>query len=206
MGKYALIWLRRDLRLSDQPAIQAALTSGLAPVFLYIHDEPANQWPLGSASAWWLHHSLQSLDSELRARGTRLHVQAGDSEVVLLRWIERLGASHVFWNRFYEPAAVARDRGIKQRLRDRGLAVHSFNASLLREPWELRKADGDPYRVFTPFWKACLNAAAPKRPLPAPGRVEAPRQLPPSDALPDWALLPTAPDWWPRQRAIIIFS
>lgn len=177
MGGIALIWLRRDLRVADQPALEAALAAGLTPVPLYIHDEPTSHWPLGAASAWWLHHSLCALDRELQALGTHLRIQSGSSETVLLQTSKALGASHVFWNRLYEPLAVARDQGIKQRLREAGLRVESFNAGLLREPWELRKADGDPYRVFTPFWKALLKSG-PIRPATA-----APQTLPPGPTL-----------------------
>ena len=167
----ALVWLRRDLRLADNPALDAALESGLQPVPVYIHDEPAGSWPLGAASAWWLHHSLLALDTELRSRGSRLLIARGDPESELLRLSQAFSAGQVFWNRLYEPHSVQRDTCVKAALRRHGLSVTSFNAGLLCEPRELLKADGTPYRVFTPFWKAMQKAIQVRSPLPAPGTL-----------------------------------
>ncbi|WP_455233850.1 cryptochrome/photolyase family protein [Thiogranum longum] len=155
----ALVWLRRDLRLDDNPALQAALADGHLPVPVYIHDEPDGPWSLGSASAWWLHHSLCALQEALQQRGSDLLVLSGDSGTELLRLAQRLGADAVYWNRCYEPTLIERDQSLKRELKTQGMQVRSFNAGLLREPWDLLKKDGTPYRVFTPFWKA-LQASA----------------------------------------------
>ena len=53
-----LLWFRRDLRIADNPALQALVNNGHSLIPVYIHDEPDLHWPLGAASAWWLHHSL----------------------------------------------------------------------------------------------------------------------------------------------------
>jgi len=192
----ALVWFRRDLRLADNPALCAALDAGLTPVPVYIHDEPADDWPLGAASAWWLHHSLLQLDSSLRALGSRLLIARADSEVELLRLCETFNAGHVFWNRLYEPHSVQRDARIAAVLRARGLTVASFNGQLLCEPRELLKADDTPYRVFTPFWNALQKRGPVRNPLAAPRALPAPahthnRGL----ALKELRLLPAIP-WY----------
>lgn len=76
----AIVWLRRDLRLADNPALQAAMVAHERVLPLYIHapDEEA-PWAPGGASRWWLHHSLAALDAELRARGAALHIARGPS-------------------------------------------------------------------------------------------------------------------------------
>jgi deoxyribodipyrimidine photo-lyase len=160
----ALVWFRRDLRLADNPALQAALAAGYAPVPVFIHapDELA-PWAPGAASGAWLHHSLQALADALAACGSRLVVRRGPSLPALEALVAETGAEAVFWNRQYEPAAIARDRAVKQALSARGLHVQSGNAALLAEPWTVATNAGEPCRVFTPFWKKVrprLDAAA----------------------------------------------
>ncbi|MGH8030263.1 MAG: deoxyribodipyrimidine photo-lyase, partial [Arenimonas sp.] len=175
----ALVWFRRDLRLADNPALQAALEAGYAPVPVYVHapDEEA-PWAPGAASRTWLGHSLQRLDDDLAARGSRLLLRDGPTGPALEAVAAEAGAEAVYWNRSYEPAVIARDRTIKQALAARGLHVQSSNGSLLVEPWTVATNAGDPCRVFTPFWKKVRPRldGEPVRVLPTPGR------LPPVDA------------------------
>jgi deoxyribodipyrimidine photo-lyase len=153
-GENAIIWLRRDLRLDDHPALQHALANGLRPVLLYIHapDEEA-PWAPGAASRWWLHHSLQALSEAVRARGGKLILRAGPTRQTLLELIDESGAKTVCWQRLYDPVLVARDSTLKRELRERGIDARSFSGYLLAEPDHLRTQAGDPYRVFTPFWR-----------------------------------------------------
>ncbi len=157
-----LLWFRRDLRLADNPALMALLDDGHRPVPVFIHDEPDPDWPLGGASAWWLHHSLVALQESLRQHGSDLVVLAGDTQQQLLKLIENTGAEGVYWNRCYEPAFIKRDERLTGSLKQRGLGAYSYNGSLLRAPRENLKKDGTPYRVFTPFWKA-LHKTGPSR-------------------------------------------
>ena len=190
---YALVWLRHDLRLGDNPALQAALAAGLVPVPVYIHEDPHADLPRGGASAWWLHHSLAALDRELRAQGSRLLLRRGDAARELPALARQLGARHLFWNRRYEPELQARDRALKQQLRQAGLTVETFPGNLLREPWQLLKADGTPYRVFTPFWKS-LQRSGVADPAGTP-RMPPARYPAPADpvTLDDLQLLPAIP-------------
>ena len=150
-----MLWFRQDLRLSDNPALAAALARGGAviPVFIWAPEEEG-AWPPGAASRWWLHQSLTALAAALEARGSRLIVRRGPSAQTLEALASESGAAAVFWNRRYEPAAIARDAAVKTALRARGLSAESFNGSLLHEPWTILNAAGQPYRVFTPFWRA----------------------------------------------------
>ncbi|HEU0153849.1 MAG TPA: deoxyribodipyrimidine photo-lyase [Arenimonas sp.] len=191
----ALIWFRRDLRLDDNPALQAALRAGLAPVFVYIHapDEEA-PWAPGAASHAWLHRALKALDADLRARGSRLVIRRGDSLAELEKLIAETQAEALHWNRLYEPASIARDTRIKQGLKSRGLTVESHNAALLVEPWTVQTGSGDPYRVFTPFWKNARQRLDPKAPPAAPAKLpEPPARLAGLD-LADLKLEPQRPE------------
>ena len=193
--KPIIVWFRQDLRLADNPALTAAAESGRPILCLYIREDGSEtSRALGGASCWWLHGALQSLQRDLRARGGALILRRGSASEVLLELVEQIGADTVFWNRRYEPDAVVRDTALRAQLIDRGLAIESFKADLLAEPWELQTAAGRPYRVFTPFWRA-LRARDPGMPIPAPHRLEGIAREIASDRLEDWALRPTAPDW-----------
>lgn len=154
----AIVWFRRDLRLRDNPALQAAIEAGhdVIPVYIHApHEEGA--WAPGAASDAWLHHSLQQLDAQLRAIGSALLLRSGDSMAELQALIAESGAEAVYWNRKYEPATQPRDAAIKRGLREQGVQVESHNGYLLFEPWELATLQGGPYKVFTPFWRNALT-------------------------------------------------
>ncbi|WP_066096468.1 cryptochrome/photolyase family protein [Xanthomonas massiliensis] len=167
---FALVWFRRDLRLDDNPALQAALAVGHVPVPVYVRaPEEEGAWRAGPASEAWLHRSLAALDASLRARGSRLLLRQGPALPTLQALAAETGAAAVYWNRGYEPAGIARDAAIKRALRGQGLDVASFNATLLFEPWTLATGRGAPYRVFTPFWRSARARLA----LPAPWQAPA---------------------------------
>lgn len=179
MGSHhtAIVWMRRDLRLTDNPALNAALEQAehIVPVFIFAPDEEA-PWAPGAASRWWLHHSLSALANDLQKRGSRLIIRRGASLSSLRKLMEETGATLLTWNRLYEPAIVARDTLIKKTLSELDIEVTSHNAALLFEPWTLRTAQQQPYRVFTAFWRAAeaqldriaLPVAAPRKLQPAP--------------------------------------
>lgn len=168
----AIVWFRRDLRLTDNPALQAAMESGarIVPVYIHAPDEES-PWEAGAASRWWLHHSLTSLDASLRELGGGLVIRRGPSLETLYRIAAEAGARSIHWNRLYEPAAIARDRTIEQALQDKGIDAHSYNAALLFEPWTLSTRDGKPYRVFTPFWNACQKIGLPENETLEPNEI-----------------------------------
>ncbi len=188
----AILWFRRDLRLTDNPALLEALASADRIVPVYIHaPEEEGDWSPGAASRWWLHHSLGSLSADLERCGSRLLIRRGPSLQALLTLAKETGAGSVHWNRLYEPALVARDGRIKSALADHGLMASSCNGHLLFEPWEVRNGSGDPYRVFTPFWKACLRTLDQRGgPQAAPEHLGAPLEGLPTLHVEDLGLAP----------------
>ena len=176
----ALVWFRNDLRLADQPALRAALDAGQAPICVYIHaPREERDWRPGAASDAWRHRSLQALDADLRARGSRLRIFSGPSLRVLQELAALCDAEAVYWTRRYEPAIEQRDAAIKRALREQGLHAESFNGALLFEPWQRATKQGDPYRVFTPFWRSALADWR------VPALADAPATLSDVDAGPD---------------------
>uniref|UniRef100_UPI0025CDC5E4 cryptochrome/photolyase family protein n=1 Tax=Arenimonas sp. TaxID=1872635 RepID=UPI0025CDC5E4 len=142
-------------------------------VYIHAPDEEA-PWAPGAASRAWLRRSLQALDADLRARGSRLVIRRGDSLAEIEKLIAETKAVALHWNRLYEPACIARDTRIKQGLKSRGLVVESHNAALLVEPWTVQTGQGEPYRVFTPFWKNARQRLSSTAVPAAPARLPAP--------------------------------
>ncbi|GLQ51442.1 cryptochrome/photolyase family protein [Dyella flava] len=170
----AIVWFRRDLRLADNMALHQACSAHAQVLPLYIHaPQEEGDWTPGAASRWWLHHALLALDEALRLRQGALHIRQGDSLKILLATVKQSGADTVYWNRLYEPAAIVRDMQIKAALREQGIAVNSFGGSLWQEPWHLATQEGQPYRVFTPFWRKLRTMIDKAEPLPALSRLAA---------------------------------
>ena len=186
-----ILWFRKDLRLGDNPALHAAVQTGQPIIPLFILEDRATR-PLGAASAWWLHKSLQALGARLP-----LVLRRGAAGAVLEDLIAETGAEGVFWNRLYEPDSIARDSALKAKLQARGLNVQSYAGRYLAPPHSLKNKSGTMLKVFTPYWKALL-AYFETQPLPAPLPIPAigwAQNLPAGEALADWQLPPQGPDW-----------
>ena len=194
-NKPVLYWLRSDLRLDDNPALAAALASGKAVIPVYILDDKnTGIWKRGSASRWWLHHSLAALAQSMQENNLHPLVYAkGDPLDILSTIIAKTGVTDVYWNRCYEPWAISRDTVIKETLRKNGAEVHSSAGYLLFEPWEIKNKSGQPYQVFTPFSKACFEKAEAFMPpfdFVQPAKKSAPDVLYQDLSLNDLSLLP----------------
>ncbi len=122
--------------------------------------------------------------------GSRLILRSGPALECLLQLARESKAGCVVWNRRYEPASMRRDTLVKAGLKEMGIEALSFNASLLREPMEVKTKEGKPYQVYTPFWKAYLSLPSPRQPLPTPKRLAAPRSWPWSEPLEQWKFQP----------------
>ena len=190
-----VVWLRDDLRIADNPALTAAAERGAPVVVLYLLDEESRGIrPLGSASRWWLHHSLEALAVAMQQIGATFVLRRGAAAAEIPRLVADLDAGAVFWNRRYGGPQREVDAALKTNLRETGLTVQSFQANLLHEPWTVTSGSGTPFRVFTPFWKACLAATPPREPLPAPVALSGVSGVA-GDELADWMLLPARQDW-----------
>jgi len=194
MPHTTIVWLRHDLRLDDNPALAAAAARGtVVPVFIWAPDEEA-PWEPGAASRWWLHHSLERLSAAFEKAGAPLVIRRGGSLETLESLAKEVSATHVAWNRRYEPAVVKRDTGIKKALAADGLVAESFNGSLLFEPMHVATKEGRPYQVFTPFWRSLLAREEPAEPVTAPRKLSTVAKRPKSVAIESLGLLPKI-DW-----------
>jgi len=181
-----IIWLRRDLRLSDHPALIAACQSGRPVIPLFIHDDQSEA--LGAAPKFRLGLALECLSETLEDKGSRLILRReGDALKVLRDVIKETGAGAVYWSRLYDPAAKDRDSRIKEALKDDGIDACSYSGHLMFEPWTVETKTGGYYKVFTPYWKSVRGRDV-AEPLSTPSNIPAPKSWPESDSLDDWTM------------------
>ena len=194
MTRPAIVWLRRDLRLTDQAAITAAAKAGpVIPVYV-LDDETPRHRRMGGASRWWLHHSLASLAADLETLGSWLILKRGTAADVIADLARETGASAVHCLRHYEPWWRNAEKALKEKLPD-GCALERHDGNYLMPPGSVTTGSGSPYKIYTPFWRALAQHMPPAKPLPAPATLAAPDAWPQGDSLEDWALLPVQPDW-----------
>jgi deoxyribodipyrimidine photo-lyase len=187
----ALVWLRDDLRLDDNPALHAAVATGDDVAIVYVLDDDSPEIrPLGAASRWWLHHSLRQLQRAVGELGGTLLFRRGAARTVIPELVAELGATSVHWNRRYGAARTI-DADLKATLPN----AHSYTGSLLHDPWSHQTGSGTPFKVFTPFWKAFVLNNQPRTPFPAPTAIRGVAAA--SDPLDSWNLLPELP--WARE-------
>lgn len=172
-GGCSIVWFRRDLRVEDNPALAAGVRAGaVVAVFVWAPEEEGHYYP-GRVSRWWLKHSLAHLDSSLRSLGTCLITKRStDSVSSLLEVVKSTGATQLFFNHLYDPLSLVRDHRTKEVLTAQGIAVRSFNADLLYEPWDVNDDHGRPFTTFAAFWERCLSMPYdPEAPLLPPKRI-----------------------------------
>jgi len=189
-------WFRKDLRLMDNPSLSNAAESGHPVLAVYIlEDGSSDPWALGNAARWWLHHSLTALDKSLKEFGNRLILRRGRPCEVLKDLVIETGAEAVYSTRLTEPHAVKVDSEVTDTLDELGVGFRLFYGNLLFPPKSITTKKGDPFKMFTPFYKACMKELPLSSSLHIPKKLTGLRKSVKSDSLDQWKLLPTKPDW-----------
>jgi deoxyribodipyrimidine photo-lyase len=183
-----LVWLRQDLRLADQPAFAAAAKLGPVLALYVLDDETPGPWKIGGAQRWWLHHSLTDLARELAERGGALILRRGRSADVVRQVVEETRAAAIHATRHYEP-------WWRQAEVEVGELLTLHEGDVLYPPENVRSGSSGAFKIYGPYFRAISKHLPPAEPRPAPDRIDAPAELPDSDRLEDWALLPTRPNW-----------
>lgn len=186
------MWFRQDLRLSDNSALCAAAAAGPLICLHILDDDTPGPWRWGGASRWWLHHSLTSLGARIR-----LVLRRGPAHEAIADVLAATSARAVYFSRDYSPWSAQQEDAVRAVCASAGASCNRYSGFLLHEPEELKTASGGPYKVFSPFARACLGAGDPRRPRPVP-RIEFWKGEIGSDSLADWNLLPTRPNWASR--------
>ena len=180
-----IYWIRRDLRLGDNPTLVEAINRGGPVIPVVINDDI--QRGLGAASAYRMSMGFEAMDKSLRALGSRIIYRSGDPVDVLRELVRETGAGAVYWSRLYDPESVARDTKVKAALKADGIDAKSVSGHLMFEPWTVETKAGGFFRVYTPFWRAVSGRDVPT-PLPAPTKIPSPETWPQSEQLSDWTM------------------
>jgi deoxyribodipyrimidine photo-lyase len=142
-----LVWFRKDLRLTDNPAWAAATAAHEEVTGLFVIDP--NLWDrVALRRRTQLSAHLAALDTDLAAYGGRLKVRRGDPAAVIPA--EAGAHSQIYWNEDVSPFAVRRDTAVRTLLQ---VEAVTFHGSLVHSPGSILTKGGDVYRVFTPFWR-----------------------------------------------------
>lgn len=180
-----ILWFRRDLRLCDHVMLTGAVASGRPVIPVFILDPETEA--VGAAAKWRLGLSIADFSQALERLGSRLVLRRGPALAVLQALVAEVGAVGVHWSRMYDPAAVARDTGVKAGLKAAGLEAVSHPGRVLQEPWTVQTGQGGFYRVYTPYWKAVRGREVGPC-LPAPAALRPPVAWPAGDRLAAWRL------------------
>ncbi|MAK11652.1 MAG: deoxyribodipyrimidine photo-lyase [Rhizobiales bacterium TMED83] len=206
MSQPVIVWFRQDLRLNDNPAFAAAIQSN-APIIPVFVDDTAYGRAAGTTSLWWRNTSLRALAGDLKTRGLTLIYRKGDGLALMRALVEETNAATVFWNRQYEKDTIARDTQLKSWLKENNRNGVGHVGNLFFDPWQIiNKNSGSHYKVFSPFWKACLQAGLPCDLSVPPAQLTAPEQWPKSQPLPEASAAPaTGMDalWQPGERGAL---
>ncbi|MGM0753294.1 MAG: cryptochrome/photolyase family protein [Bacillota bacterium] len=207
MSKCIIVLIRQDLRLHDHPALYKASQEGKV-IPLYILDEETSQFPTGEAKKWWLHQNLEAFQTSLQSINGRLWMDKGKVESVLRQWVKKTGAQAVYWNRVYDPQVYERDLKLAHSLSSQGIEVQTFEGTLLLPPWEIKKDDDTPYKVYSAFYRSIRKEEIPK-PVPSVNELKVPA-LDQGKSLNELGLLPPIPwfrvmssIWEPGEKAAI---
>ncbi len=184
MSSPILYWARRDLRLSDNPALVAACEAGGPVIPVFLCDAVVEGH--GAAPKWRLGLGVEAFAEALAEAGSKLVLRRGPALECLRALIKETGAKAVHWNRLYDPDNRTRDADVKAALKDDGVGAVSHNGHVLFEPWTVETGSGSFYKVYTPFWKS-VRARDPGAALSAP-KIPAPESYPASDDIRDWKL------------------
>jgi len=191
-----VVWFRQDLRLAGQLALAAAAASGRPVIPVYILDDEApDLWRPGGASRWWLNRSLAALAESLDTIGSRLILRKGSALATLTGLIEETGATTIYTQAAYEPWATALEQRLHTAMSERGVEFKRMAGGVLKRSDTIRTKTGQPFKVYTPYWRAFQATGPVAKPVAAPTSLAKPARWPKTDKLADWGLHPTTPDW-----------
>ena len=170
----AVMWFRRDLRLGDNPALLAAATGPVLPLFVL---DPRLWDPAGISRRLYLTASLRALDASLRERAGAEHglqVLSGDPVAQVVSAAREVGADHVHVAADFGPYGARRDRTVEDALARHGIELVRTGSPYAVAPGRVTKDDGTPYAIYTPFSKAWAGHGW-RTPVDPPQEIDADR-------------------------------
>ena len=150
--KVVVYWFRRDLRLEDNTALNAALKSGTPVIPIFIFDSNILvELPEDDARLTFIYEQLYAIQTALSEHGSSLHCYHGDPLESWKEILKKFNVQGVYINKDYEPYALMRDNEIRSFLENHNIEVHFYKDQVIFEEDDILKDDGKPYTVFTPY-------------------------------------------------------
>jgi deoxyribodipyrimidine photo-lyase len=167
MTDLILFWHRRDLRLADNLGLAAACRRSPRVVGVFCLDPSIlNRDDVAPARVAYLIGCLQTLQTAYTKVGSELLILKADPTHGIPALAKALQATAVYWNKDVEPYSRSRDRAVAAALKEQGIDYQASWDQLLHEPGAITTGNGQPYTVYTPFWKNWS-----RQPKPAPAEV-----------------------------------
>jgi deoxyribodipyrimidine photo-lyase len=176
-NKRSLHIFRRDLRLHDNTALNAALTASeeVFTCFIFNDAQVGPHKHRSTNGLCFMIESLEELAEDISSHGGKLFFFHGDPESVVEQTISEMKIDAVYFNKDYTPFSRKRDQGIADLCARHNVACHQFSDALLTEPTTFGKDDGRPYTVYTPFFKRASKEVVPPPAKLAKGSLCKPR-------------------------------
>ncbi|MCB6183424.1 DNA photolyase family protein [Leeia sp. TBRC 13508] len=162
MTRPVILWFRRDLRLADHAALYHAIKTNapILPVFVF-DTTILSQLSKEDRRVTFIWESCLQLHEALIKQGSKLHILQGDPRTCIPEFAQAVGATAVFCNRDYEPAAIERDQAVAEQLSTFDCLLCDFKDQVIFEKDEVLTQAGKPYTVFTPYKNAWLKKVTP---------------------------------------------
>ena len=194
----AIIYLfSNDLRLNDNSgfnqALEDAKTSSESSVIPLFIRHKSSSWPIQGAAAWWLHHSLKNLNTELKNMGGKLYLRSGHLIEILTDIIQQHTIEGIYFSRAYDPEGIFQQQQIHALCQQHAISCKRFAGSLLFEPETIKTQQGNYFQVFTPFYRHGKTHILPK--TTQLKKIHLQKIQCQSEKLTTWNLLPTKPNW-----------
>jgi deoxyribodipyrimidine photo-lyase len=151
----SIVWLRRDLRLTDNTALSEAIKNSRSPLLLlYILDKDIlKHLSPSNPRIHFIWERIHDLNKSLVEHNTQILVEHGSTTEVWKKLSDEYQIENVYWNRDYEPKTLVRDQTVVEFLNSKNTQCHQFKDHVIFEKNEICKDDGTPYTVFTPYFK-----------------------------------------------------
>ena len=149
--KIGLFWLRDDFRFVKNYGLIEATTNHEQVVVFYLYKHDA--FKVKEAQKWWLSKSLSNFREKLNNLNVNLEIVETDSYKIFFDKLTNKKDFKLYWNKVYEPNYLKFDEYLINTFKNKNISYERFKGNALNEIDEIKKSDGTPFKVFTPFWR-----------------------------------------------------
>jgi len=164
----SLVLFSNDLRLNDNDAINSSVKSHDSTTFLFIFDKSLYTNTHGSANLWWLEKSLCNLKKRLLEKNITLQIIKGDFVEKTIEIVTKYNFNSVFINQNKHPEFIKKENKLSLELKKCSVNLFTFNKTNLVHPSLILNKSGEPYKVYSPFYKNCKLLYSQKKVLKFP--------------------------------------